>query len=195
MATMDLVESWQKRLRSRLYAQFASALTWQAWVDDVLAPQFQDLENAAQTILAILDIDNSVGVQLDVIGRLVGQVRLGVNDVTYRLYLKARVLANRSTGTVEEIFGVMRTLFGAATRPRYTGGYVKQFSIRLSGVVVTRAQALIASDFLKASKESAARGLLEWHESDDSVMFTFDGTATPAGLGFDVGYFAGAKQA
>jgi hypothetical protein len=195
VATLDYVDDWAARLRSRLYTQFRSAESWQAWCDEVLGPQLQDLEDAGQTLLTLLDIDASEGVQLDNIGRIVGQPRNGVDDETYRLYLSARVLANKSDGTVEDIFSVMRALFGQdETRPTYAGGWVKQFSIRIDAAL-TRAEALIGASFLGDAKEAAARGILEWIESAPASMFQFDGTASPTGLGFDVGYFAGAKVA
>lgn len=194
MATIDYVVDWSARLRSRLYTQFRGKVTWGQWTD-VLGSLSQDWEDAAQTLLTILDIDASSGFQLDAIGRMIGQSRVGADDPTYRLYLRARVLANRSTGTAEEIYGVMIALYGAAAKPLYLGGYVKQFAMRVQNAVLTRAQALIGVQFLGAAKEAAARGVLEWKESADSVVFTFDGTAAVPGLGFDVGYFAAAKQA
>lgn len=191
---IDYIADWPARLRRRLYAQFRSKVTWTKWVN-LIGAQQQVLEDATQTLLTLLSIDDSEGEQLRVLGRIIGQPDPGVSDATYRLYLRARILANLSTGTPEDIYGVMRALFGQdETLPRYFGGLVKQFAIRL-GAVLTRAQALIATEFLGDSKESAARGLLEWQESASSAMFTFDGTATVPGLGFDVGYFAGAAQA
>lgn len=184
MNSIDYVSDWAGRLRSRLYVQFRDAVSWQAWCNDVLGPQFQDLEDAAQTLLTMLDIEASQGVQLDVIGRLIGQPRNGVDDPTYRLYLSARVLANKSTGTVEDIFKIMRALYGQdAARPTYQGGLVKQFSIRI-GEVLTRAEGLIGQSFLHDAKEAGVRGILEWQESATSAVFTFD-----SGPGLDVGVF------
>ena len=195
MAQLDYIDDWAVRLRSRLYTQWRHASSWQAWCDDVLGPQCQDLEDAAQTLLTILDINASEGVNLDNIGRIVGQPRNGVDDSTYRLYLSARVLANKSAGTVDDLFKIMRVLFGlSSTQPRYESGWSKQFVIKI-GAVLTRAQALIAAEFLGDAKEAGARGILEWKESAAASMFQFDGTASPTGLGFDVGYFAGAKVA
>lgn len=173
MATLDYVDDWAARLRSRLYTQFRGKATWIAWCDEVLGPQFQDLEDAGQTLLTMLDIEASEGVQLDVIGRIVGQPRNGVDDPTYRLYLSARVLANRSTGTVEDIFKVMRALFGQdEALPRYEPGWVKQFAIRL-GAVLTRGEALIGVDFLGDAKEAGARAILEWQEYGATATFAF----------------------
>lgn len=186
---IDYIASWPARLRTRLYAQFRDKVTHKQWAD-LLGRQQQDVEDATQTLLTLLDIDASEGVQLDVIGRIVGQPRTGVDDPTYRLYLRARILANRSTGTVENIYAVMRALFGQDTaRPVYSGGWVKQFSIRL-GFVLTRTQALVALEFLGDAKEAGARGILEWIESPASAVFTYD-----SGPGYDVGVWAGALEA
>ncbi len=171
MATIDYVSDWAARLRSRLYTQFRSAVTWGQWTD-MLGAMAQDWEDAAQTLLTLLDIDASSGVQLDTIGRVVGQPRLGVVDSTYRLYLRARILANRSTGTAEEIYAVFAALLGAAAPPQYIGGWVKQFAIRV-GAAITRVQAVAAANFLGVAKEAGARGLVEWQEYADSQMFEF----------------------
>lgn len=193
MAQIDYVADWTKRLKSRLYTQFRHSVSWQQWAT-FLGDMAQDWEDAAQSLLTSLDIDASVGAQLDVIGRIVGQPRTGAVDTLYRIYLKARVLANLSTGTVENIFDVMRAMHGTDALPTYQGGLVKQFAVRI-GKVIDRASAMAGVEFLHDSKEAAARGLFVWQETASASMFTFDGTATIPGLGFDVGYFAGAAQA
>ncbi len=186
--TIDAITSWQQRLTGLLYEQYKNTVTWAGWVT-LLARQFQDLENSAQSLLTLLDITNSVGPQLDVIGRIVGQPRLGASDATYRLYLFARVVANKSTSTVEDLYSVFTSLFPGAVIV-YKPGFVKQFAIRIVSPVLTRAQALIALEFLGDAREGGARGILEWQESPTSALFTFD-----AGPGFDVGVYAGALQA
>lgn len=172
--TIDYVSDWAARLRSRLYEQYHSTVTWNQWVDNVLGPQFQDLEDAGQSLLTLPSIDDSVGAQLDVIGRIVGQSRLGFDDPTYRMLLKARVLSNRSTGTTEDIYKVMLALFGAGMI--YVPGITKQFSLRITSVL-TVVQAVIGASFLGTSKEAGARGVFEWQEAVDASMFAF---ATPA---------------
>src|SRR5262249_50537515 len=112
MITVDYISDWASRLRTRLYTQFRNKTTWNAWIDNVLAPQFQDLEDAAQTLLGIVDIDNSQGAQLDVLGRIVGRQRNGDDDPTYRLHLKATIAANKSSGDPESLYTVFHALLG-----------------------------------------------------------------------------------
>lgn len=170
---IDYVADWRKRLRGRLFTQFRNKTTWEGWVQ-LLGRQAQDLEDAAQSLLTLWDIDNSHGVNLDRIGRAIGQKRLGVDDATYRLYLRARVLANKSTGTPEDLFSLMRALFGSSAAPRYWSGYVKAFAINISGAILTRTQALVALSFLRDAKEAGAGGILEWAESADADLMHFD---------------------
>ena len=186
MATIDYIESWAERLRARLYTQFRDAVTWGQFAD-MLAAQFQDLEDAGQSLLTLLDIDNSVGTQLDGIGKIVGQARAGALDSAYRLYLKARVASNKSSGTAEDLYLVMRLLFGSTTaRPSYKGGLVKQFELAVAPVL-TRAQAIIAASFVGTAKEAAARGVFKWQESSDDLVFRFDSSwsllSSSAGVG------------
>lgn len=169
--TVDYEANWSARLASLLYRQFRNKVTWNLWVV-LLARQAQDVEDAIQSMFSLLDIDGSEGVQLDVIGRIIGQQRLGLDDVTYRLYLRARIVANRSTGTPEDMYDVFRALYGATIGLIYTPGLVKQFSLRVVGAI-TAAQALIGVDFLHDSKEAAARGILEWQQSANVDMFEF----------------------
>jgi hypothetical protein len=108
--TVDFIPNWSTRLKTRLYTQFRNKDTWNAFCD-LLGRQFDDLEASGQSLFSLLDIDNSAGVELDAIGRIVGQPRLGADDATYRLYLRARIISNDSTGSSEDIYKVMRALF------------------------------------------------------------------------------------
>lgn len=173
---IDYVDSWQKRLRKRLYWQFKDVADWIA-LADMIAAQAQDMEDAAQAVLTITSIDDSVGPQLDVIGRVVKQDRLGASDAVYRMYLKAKILVNRSGGTIENIYAVFNALFGAIGFSVTYGG-TKHFVLRVWGAI---SNGNIGRLFLRMAKESGARATLEWQQSADAQMFTFDGGD---GLGF-----------
>lgn len=188
MATIDYISDWQKKLRKRLYQQFRTKVTWQA-LADMLAAQFQDLEDAAQSVLSIVSIDDSEGVQLDQIGALIGQPRLGATDATYRRYLKARVLVNRCTGTTPLIYGVFNALLGSVGF-RLETIPTKTFKLTVVGAI-SALQAEIAALFLRVGKDSGARGILSWQQANDSALFTFAGGS---GAGFNVGVFKDAKQ-
>jgi hypothetical protein len=190
---VEYVSDWAARLRTRIYEQFKGLVTWGHWVDDVLGPQFQDLEDALMSLVTLPSIDDSEGVQLDTIGRHVGQPRLVLGDVTYRLYLKARIAANNSAGDPESLYRVFRALFGVAAGfvVRTSQPGTKTFTVRVLSAI-TQAQALIGAQFLGDAKEAGARGIVEWQPVADALLFTYDGTTAQ---GYDNGVYAGAEQA
>lgn len=96
---------------SRLLAQFHDKPNMAAVVTAILQ-QIQDIEDAADQLLNDFTIDALDGDNLDLIGRIVGQDRMGLVDADYRLWLKARIQINRSSGTAEEIINVLKLITG-----------------------------------------------------------------------------------
>jgi uncharacterized protein DUF2612 len=182
--TVDYISDWQSRLRGRIYQQFKGKPKILAWVD-MIARQAQDLEDAFQALFTLVNIDDSFGAQLDNLGRVLGQPRNGVADSVYRLYLRARIVAEKSGGRSEDIYRVFAALFPGAPLYLRSGG-IKSFFLRI-GAQLTRAQALVAAQFLTEAKEAGARADLIWQESPTNALFTLD-----AGPGFGVGVFTGA---
>lgn len=190
VATIDYEPDWETRLLGRLYWQFRSKPRIVAWTR-MIARQVQDVEDVFQAILSIVSIDDSVGAQLDNLGRFLGQPRAGLDDDTYRLYLKARIIANKSDGTPEAIYKVFRALFGPTVSMviKTSDVGVKTF-VQHVATVLTAAQVQAGLTFLRQSKEAGARAILEWQPSAAAATFTLDN-----GPGCDVGVFAGANQA
>lgn len=58
----------------------------------------QTLEDTAQQVLTQRWPLTAEGVQLDTLGKIVGQARGELSDAAYRLFILARILANRSKG-------------------------------------------------------------------------------------------------
>jgi len=72
--------------------------------------QIQKLENKLREFLYILKIDIVEGDQLDNIGEIVGQDRLGYSDAYYRILLKVKIGANVSEGDIERILTLWKLL-------------------------------------------------------------------------------------
>jgi hypothetical protein len=77
--------------------------------------QVQDLEDATVAVSASRDVDTADETRLEVIGRIVGQPPSGASLETYRLYVKVRILVNRSDGSPETVKKIARTLLGQGT--------------------------------------------------------------------------------
>jgi len=99
------------RVNSRIYLQYRDKPNLTSWlhinaeIANIFEPMFSD-------VYCLLDIDLNSGVQLDLIGRLIGQPRLIlsgslVSDVTYRVLLKSRIAKNTSDCTFDSIIDLM----------------------------------------------------------------------------------------
>lgn len=85
----------------------------------VLVAEVQELEDAFWSFNEELDVDNADGVWLDRLGTVIGEFREGEFDTQYRQYVKARILANKSKATSDEIIEVV-TVAMDATPPTLT---------------------------------------------------------------------------
>lgn len=186
---VDYVDDWADRLRRRLYAQWFYSVSWNKW-PTFLGQMSQDLEDAFQSLFSLPSIDNSEGVNLDVIGRIVGQPRT-VEDSIYRRFLKARIGVNRSDGTATALYRIFRGLFGEAVSliirtdqlgPHSPGINGWKFFTLISNGPVDAVVGNAGVAFLRDAKETGAGANLGWAQGDDSDMFCFDGGT---GLGFD----------
>jgi hypothetical protein len=72
--------------------------------------QNQNLEDVSWQVFVERWPLTAVGVQLDVLGRLVGQGRGGRTDDQYRLWILARIAVNRSNGKIEELINILEIL-------------------------------------------------------------------------------------
>jgi hypothetical protein len=61
-------------------------------------------------------LDDVVTRQIDVQGRIVGQPREGRSDAVYLLWIHARILVNRSSGTPPQILAIARAVSAPALR-------------------------------------------------------------------------------
>lgn len=174
--SVDYIPDWAAHLRARFYQQFKNKPNLQAVSDDVLAPQFQAIEDTAQQLLTIMSIDASVGVQLDNIGKLVGQLRGGVDDATYRLYLRAKIRANKSSGTPNDVYAVFLAMFNSAMGMFYEKQPPASFMLRFLSPVTTD-QEQVAIKLLGKAKAAGDRAVLEYILSPADTIFKMAGPA------------------
>lgn len=169
--TIGYISDWRARLLGRLYEQHKGLPNFAKFID-LLARQAQDLEDSAQTLLTLPSIDDSEGVNLDVIGQIVEQIRAGFDDVTYRKLLRTRIAANRSSGLPDDIYTVFALLLVDPTMWILQGG-LASFALHID-TPITSIDAGLAVGFLGDSKAAGVRAILEWQEDPDSEIFTFE---------------------
>jgi hypothetical protein len=147
----------------------------------------QALEVALQAVLNESSIETAVGAQLDQLGAVVGQPRKGLDDATYRVLIKAKILVNKSSGTIPDLIAIFVAC--AASSPVVKDG-------GNATVVVSLLQHAEDADlipfflaFLRDAKSAGVRAILEWIEVEPEEAFRYD-----TGPGYDDGHYAGADD-
>lgn len=150
----------------------------------IFVKQAQDLENSAFEILEDTTVSNAVGVQLDVIGKIVGEPRNGRDDANYRIGIQTRILLNKSSGTIEDLLGLVATFLSS---PDVELQEIFPAAIYLNIVTELDVGSINLSNLITILQSAKAAGVLLQIQVNPVGSFRFD---TP-GFGFDQGLFAG----
>lgn len=159
---------------ARLAEQYKNKPKFAALINS-LNRQIQELENAFYQLLTERSIDTAIGVQLDILGKIVGERRGGALDADYRLRIRARIRANLSSGTVEDIYAVFRALLGMATPPavfKWADAFPAGFVFTIVSPVIMAAQVPIFVRFLRDSKGGGIGAHFGWQPVPDALAFT-----------------------
>ena len=96
----------------RLTSQYGDATNLRDLVG-LFADRYQGLENVSFELLKKRFIDGAEGVQLDELGEIVGEPRLGRSDRVYRSAIRLRVILNSAGGEPESVIRFVREAFAA----------------------------------------------------------------------------------
>ncbi len=102
-------------------SEYITKPNFMAMLQLLLTP-FNDAAYLACNMYSYLSIDNAVGVQLDLLGELIGQSRTinfnptngsspTLNDGDYQVLLKATIIKNMWNGTIPSLYASWATLF------------------------------------------------------------------------------------
>lgn len=142
-----------------------------------LVTSMQTIEDQLQALLTQRAIPTAVGAQLDVLGRLVGEVRNGLTDAVFRLYISARVAANRSKGTVQDLITVCSLVINnVAVAVKVIQEGAAAVFVDIDGLLMTDPVANVLIDFLKDSVSAGVRPQLGYKYQTDAASFA---TAPP----------------
>lgn len=158
-----------------------------AALQDGLGHGVQIVEDDAFNVLVSTVLPFSVGDQLDKWGELVGEVRGGLTDPDYRRFVTARIRANRSESTVDDLIEVFQLLTAPSTVRMwelYPAGFVLSFvhGEWYDDVVATR-----TARFMQGIKP-AGRGMALVEAVHGYIALDVD--AAPPAYGLDDGVFA-----
>lgn len=174
------------RLIDRYRHERTSALL-ASWLGEV-----QAVEDALWQLLVERSVDSAVGAQLDVLGAIVGQPREGRDDETYRLWISARNMVSRSSGTTTQVLAIARQIVPAGVDATLEEHYPAAFVVRLHGPIDERTGYHVAH-MLHLAKAAGVLFQMTWAVDPDADIFTMatlpDTSDLDSALGFDRGAF------
>jgi len=107
------IDNYAAEAELRPISQYQGKPRLLAWILSYVR-RCQELEDAAWDVILRRMIDNAENAQLDTIGKIVGQLRNGQDDPTYRIYITARIRINRSHGHPDDVISVLQLIESAA---------------------------------------------------------------------------------
>lgn len=168
---------------ARLITQYKNSPNLQNLLTAVIKP-IQDIENALSDMNSLRYLALAQGVQLDVIGVIVGLPRPGgMSDDQYRLELQGQIQINISEGQPEKIIQAYLLFTGS---PEVIISEFHNASFILASSWSPADQAAVDQMILTIKKASPVGvridGLITY---DETMAFSYDGTLP--GLGYDDG--------
>lgn len=106
------IETHEADAVARFTSQYLDAVKLQG-LAGIWARRIQALEDAVESVLKERWVPEAAGVQLDELGAIVGEARLGRTDTAYRGAIEIRISINQSGGEPERIIDYLRRITGA----------------------------------------------------------------------------------
>lgn len=129
-----------------------------------LAGRTQGLEDAAFPLLTDRLLDNATGVWLAFLGAIVGEpTAAAMPDETYRKRVKARIRANLSDGTTDDVLAVVRLL--TAGELEMTWEPPAAFTLHVVGDELSAEDAELIAEFVRDAKAAGVRAILTFEAS------------------------------
>jgi hypothetical protein len=96
---------------SKLVSRYKNKPKFYAWIASAVR-QIQKLEDATWIQINNRDVDTCDEPRLRLLAKIVGQDFLGATLDEFRLYVKVRILVNRSRGMLPDLLRISKLLFG-----------------------------------------------------------------------------------
>jgi hypothetical protein len=178
---------------ARLVSQYADAERLKGLISALVGP-IQEIETALATLNTLRSLELAEGVNLDLLGTIVGLARpSGDDDATYRNKLKAQIKVNVSEGQPEQAIQTFQ-LFTGAQLVILNEYYPAEVIIGSEHAFADQAEVdtvlAIIRDVLPAGVR--ANGFIEF---DPTEAFAFDGIVAGLGWGDSTDPLAGGKFA
>lgn len=178
MADIEKIKDHEEKANNRLTGQFKDLESWEKLLR-VFTPLIQELEDVFCDLQDKVWIENGEGVQLDRIGAIVDQDRLGFDDATYRILLYAAIIRNKSNGEPENVINVFR-LMSQSTVVYLQEIFDAKIGLIGDGSIDPSIVGIVAEQIERTMLAGVALDYLGLVDPDEP--FAFEGS--PGGLGF-----------
>lgn len=151
-----------------------SLTNYQKFIAALAAP-FQDLETALHQMIAMRNVNTSVGVHLSGLGKLVGRPRVGVSDdEIYRRMVRAQILTNKSNGRIDEVIAIAELLvYEPDAEYELDNQGNAAYVLRVTGIVLDWDIAELVTQFLAKATKGGVRVVVEWWTQLEPELFRF----------------------
>lgn len=176
MSDLEHIQNEIERGLARRVEQFKDSPNLEALLTALLQP-FQSLEDSLWTLYTDRWVEAAEGTQLDNLGWIVGQAREGRTDAEYRPWIKARVFANRSNGTIDDALRII-ALIEAGAIAEVHEVYPAAYEV---SVLAMSADPNAVFQILSKAKPAGVRLSFEYSPEDPAnLLILSDNTLTPA---------------
>lgn len=156
---------------SRLPEQFKSSSIMIALLSALVRP-LQELDAAAYVTMLTRALSVALGVQLDLLGGLVGQARNAQSDITYRRYISARIVTNRSSSVAADHRHIAKILLDGIGTVEVRQSGTATVIVRVHDGAVSAALADTLLFFLTAATSGGVRLILVTAPQSTAETFT-----------------------
>lgn len=134
----------------------------------------QELEDAIWDVIDKRILDVAVDAQLDSLGSIVGELRLGRSDDDFRAAVRLRIRVNRSKGRAVDVLDVAM-LASAPERVEYLEHILLQFQVE----IYNRPGERYVAELLSRTRAAMSYGMLTASDLPLSDLLAFDDDVTP----------------
>ncbi len=172
------ITDYVSRAKARILTQYKELTVLTGLISELVL-LVQELEGALFDVTEQTAIPTATGFWLDRIGVTVGEERGGEGDVLYRRYISARIRANISEGTLEDVIAVITAWYGA-TFPTLilTEPGRANLLVDLDSPAVTTAQVARLVKLLRDTRSAGVGGQVLYQLRASTNVFRFSSDAT-----------------
>jgi len=161
---VNLIDNHAEQALSRLLYQYKNKPNIEKLIR-ALCGEVKRIEDAIYGVFIGRALMSAVGAQLDGLGRVLKLERGALSDEEYRIWLRGRILALRSSGTPDELIELVNTLVDCGSR--FQEYFPAAAYVRLLDSVGSAREQLIG--LIAEAKSAGVEVVVQWAEAPEAT--------------------------